>query len=188
MLDWVCWVRSSSSPATQGSPSTMTQLTTGGKKRWYPHSWSVSKRRTYYHGSNLYLQRNKESLWHSHKEARKQMWHWIFSWNFREAWAFQHTFSLDLMSAVRCFNTRGPSKLYVKFTLSKTITPSWGQAGGGRFGYSQGASFSRSVYSITLSTEIIWKTYDIAWVRNGGFCLWMLRDNTWNVLLLYLVG
>ena len=74
---------------------------------------------------------------------------------YRRKWLKQ-TFSLDLISAVRCFNTRGPSRLYEKFTLSKMITPSWGQDGSGRFWDSQGASFSRSVYSITLSTEIIW--------------------------------
>ena len=53
------------------------------------------------------------------------------------------------------FNTRGPSELYLKFTLLKAIIPLLGQSGGGRNSSSQGASCSSSVYSITLSTEII---------------------------------
>ena len=89
------------------------------------------------------------------------------------------------MNASRFFNTRGLSKLYLKFTLKKEILPFGGQIGGGRYSSSQGASFSRSVYSIPLSTEIIWKTYDITWVSIRGPSLWVFRDCKWNLLLFY---
>ena len=89
------------------------------------------------------------------------------------------------MYAYTFFNTRGPSDLCLKFTLIREISPSLGQDGGGRYSSSQDASFSRSVYSITLSTEIIWNTYDISWVSIRGSCWCMYRDCKWNLLLLY---
>ena len=89
------------------------------------------------------------------------------------------------MNASRFLNTRGLSKLYLKFTLKKEILPFGGQIGGGRYSSSQGASFSRSVYSIPLSTEIIWKTYDITRVSIRGSSLWVFRDCKWNLLLFY---
>ena len=65
------------------------------------------------------------------------------------------------MHALRSFNIRRPYELCLKLTLSKTIFPSRSRQGGI---CSQGSSFLRSVYSVTLSTEIIWNTYDITWV------------------------
>ena len=105
------------------------------------------------------------------------------------------------MDSPKFLNTRGLSELYLKFTLEKEIHPSGGQNGGGRYSSSQGASFSRSVYSISLSTEIIWNTYDITWVSIRGSCLWMFiffiffsyftilywfRNCKWDILLFYL--
>ena len=89
------------------------------------------------------------------------------------------------MDVSRFLNTRGLSELYLKFTLKKEILPSGGQNGGGRYSSSQDASFTRSVYSITLSTEIIWNTYEITWVSIRGSFLWLLRDCKSNLLLLY---
>ena len=89
------------------------------------------------------------------------------------------------MDVFRFLSTRGLSELYLKFTLEKEILPLVGQSGGGRYSSSQGASFSRSVYSIPLSTEIIWKTYDITSVSIRGSSLWVFRDCKWNLLLFY---
>ena len=89
------------------------------------------------------------------------------------------------MDVSRFLNIRGLSELYLKFTLKREILPLVGQNGGGRYSSSQGASFSRSVYSITLSTDVIWKTYDITWVSIRGSSLWVFRDCKWNLLLFY---
>ena len=92
------------------------------------------------------------------------------------------------MDVSRFLNTRGLSKLYLKFTLKKEILPSGGQNGGGRYSSSQGASFSRSVYSIPLSTEIIWSTYDITRVSIRKSCLWMFIYYYYYFALQYYIG
>lgn len=92
------------------------------------------------------------------------------------------------MTAVRSFNTRGPSKLYLKLIFWKKIFPSWGQAGGGRRKkYFQGASFSRSVYSITLlkSSETHMTSHELgreglvhgcSEIVNEAFCFYILTS------------
>ena len=81
-------------------------------------------------------------------------------------------------------NARGPCNLCLKFTFLKEISPLLGLDGCGQSSSSQDASFTRYVYSITLSTGIIWNTYDISWVSIRGSYLWLFRDCKWNVLLL----
>ena len=105
--------------------------------------------------------------WHSNKEAKNKYGAKSLAGFKKDNWVKQ-TFFVASMIAVRFFNTRGPSEVYLKLTALNLILASLLQGGGGWSLYSQGASSSRSKYSITLSTEIIWKTHDIMWVRTEG--------------------